>query len=138
MVLYTSICIYRYVIPKEYAEKFEKLAKKIARKRKCNLYLRHKVLMIPPSVLEQAGIKFGRVCIFPTFCFQNIAQNFLLTYFLYYCYIQIIQRPGQFVISLPGTYHSGFNLGFNEAESVNFGSETWLELFEGFKTCSCK
>lgn len=51
---------------------------------------------------------------------------------------KIIQYPGEYVITLPGTYHQGFNAGFNLAESVNFGSERWREFLPKFKTCDCK
>lgn len=55
----------RYIIDKKDSSKFEDLARKIVgRKRKCQLYIRHKTLMIPPSVLKKNGIKFTRVCLF--------------------------------------------------------------------------
>jgi [histone H3]-trimethyl-L-lysine4 demethylase len=31
-----------------------------------------------------------------------------------------IQRPGEFVVTLPQSYHGGFSLGFNVGEAVNF------------------
>lgn len=56
------LVIFRYIIHKDDSYKFETLTRKIVgRKRKCRLYIRHKTLMIPPSVLEDNGIRFTRV-----------------------------------------------------------------------------
>ena len=49
----------------------------------CGQFLRHKANVISPSRVVAAGIPLTRV----------------------------VQRPGEFVISLPYAYHSGFNLG---------------------------
>jgi jumonji domain-containing protein 2 len=49
----------------------------------CGQFLRHKANVISPSRVVAAGIPLTRV----------------------------VQRPGEFVISLPCAYHSGFNLG---------------------------
>ncbi|KAL7322285.1 hypothetical protein PS15p_211925 [Mucor circinelloides] len=36
------------------------------------------------------------------------------------------QRPGEFVVTYPQAYHSGFNHGFNLCETVNFADSSWI------------
>lgn len=54
------------------------------------------------------------------------------------CIPQIIQNPGEFVISFSGAYHQGFNLGLNLAEAVNFGTRRWLNFVTKFEMCQCQ
>jgi len=41
--------------------------------------------------------------------------------------MQICQEPGDFIITFPYGYHSGFNTGYNIAESTNFATLRWIE-----------
>lgn len=101
-----------YFVPITEHHKLEALANKFGKAvlTTCNNFLRLKALLIPPSVLKSENIRFAR----------------------------IIQNPGEYIVSLAGGYHSGFNCGWNEAESINFGSERWLQLFPDFIPCGCK
>lgn len=97
-----------YAIPNSEGSKLVELVQSVTDS--CNLYIRHKTVMIPPSVLELHNIKFAR----------------------------IIQKPGEYVILFPGTYHSGFNAGYNVAEAINFAASGWLEAFPKYEICNCK
>jgi len=54
--------------------------------------------MLPPSMLLEEGVPVSRV----------------------------VQKPGQFVVTLPQAYHAGFSHGANTAEAVNFMLADWL------------
>lgn len=100
-----------YFIPASENEKIEKLANDFGKKvhTTCNNFIRHKSLLIPPTVLRKNNIKFGRV----------------------------VQRPNEFIISFSGGYHAGFNCGLNKAEAINFGTTRWLKFYPEFLTCQC-
>lgn len=55
------IMLHRYFVPSEHNLKLESLVAKITKTIDCDLYIRHKNLMIPPSVLRKNDIKFARV-----------------------------------------------------------------------------
>lgn len=101
-----------YFIPSSEHGKLERLAERFGRAVgiTCDNFLRHKSLMIPPAILRKNGIRFSRV----------------------------IQNPNEFVISLSGGYHFGFNCGLNKAEAINFATRRWLEYFPKFKPCHCR
>jgi hypothetical protein len=76
----------------------------------CDQFLRHKTFLISPSnLLSNYNIKVNK----------------------------IVHKPGEFVITFPYGYHSGYNLGYNCAEAVNFGLEEWLQYGRVAKKCDC-
>ncbi|KZT62830.1 hypothetical protein CALCODRAFT_552334 [Calocera cornea HHB12733] len=91
-----------YGIPSDHADKFEAAIRNAAP----DLFetqpdlLFHLVTMISPDRLKKAGVRVS----------------------------QCHQRAGEFVITFPQAYHSGFNHGFNLNEAVNFALPDWLPL----------
>lgn len=51
---------------------------------------------------------------------------------------KVKQCEGEFIITFPSAYHSGFNWGFNIAEAVNFGVNSWLSVFTKCGVCQCQ
>ncbi|CAL4907155.1 unnamed protein product [Urochloa decumbens] len=41
---------------------------------------------------------------------------------------RLVQNPGEFIITFPGAYHSGFSHGFNCGEATNIATPRWLEV----------
>ena len=37
-----------------------------------------------------------------------------------------LQKPGEYIFTFPGSYHSGFSTGLNIGEAVNVVNPTWL------------
>lgn len=37
------------------------------------------------------------------------------------------QMPGEFIVTFPQSYHSGFSLGLNIGEAVNFATPSWFD-----------
>ena len=48
------------------------------------------------------------------------------------------QEAGQFIITFPYGYHSGFNAGLNCAESTNFASVRWIDFGKRATQCKCQ
>lgn len=100
-----------FAIPPAYGRKFEKLVAALLPKSSnvCRAFLRHKMTLINPSLLRENGIPFDSVT----------------------------QETGNFMITFPYSYHTGFNHGFNCAESTNFADERWVEYGKHASTCDC-
>lgn len=76
----------------------------------CPEYMRHKRALISPAILKKAGIKFTTT----------------------------VQYPGDAMITFPGSYHFGFNTGFNVAEATNFAVPEWVPYGRLAKICLCR
>lgn len=100
-----------YSIPPSHGKAFEELMQSLFPKthKVCSAFLRHKMTIVSPSFLEKFGIPFDKVT----------------------------QEAGQIMITFPYGYHSGFNHGFNCAESTNFATERWVEYGKHAKLCYC-
>lgn len=102
-----------YSISQEDARKFESAMRNVWPNdaKNCDQFLRHKTYLISPQLLQsQYNIKVNR----------------------------LVHNEGEFVITFPYGYHSGYNLGYNCAESVNFATEAWLEYGRVAKKCHCE
>ena len=102
-----------YSISQADAPKFEKAMRSIwpLEAKNCDQFLRHKCSLVSHSkLLNEFGIKVNK----------------------------IVHREGQFMITFPYGYHSGFNYGYNCAESVNFALEEWLTYAQTAKKCNCE
>ncbi|XP_064607445.1 uncharacterized protein LOC135471933 isoform X2 [Liolophura sinensis] len=101
-----------YAIPPEHGRRLERLAEGFfpSSFQACPAFLRHKMTLISPHILKQYSIPFNKV----------------------------VHKAGEFVITFPYGYHSGYNQGFNCAESTNFASTRWIEYGKRCKQCTCR
>ncbi|CAI7568083.1 hypothetical protein PCG10_009791 [Penicillium crustosum] len=102
-----------YSISQEDAPRFEQAMRSIwsSDAKNCDQFLRHKTYLVSPSLLKsQYGITVNR----------------------------LVHYEGEFVITFPYGYHSGYNIGYNCAESVNFATEQWLDYARIAKKCHCE
>ena len=85
-----------YAIDKTDHKKFKKLLNKLFPKsrKKCDEYIRHKLTVVNPYVIKKLDPSIG-------------IKKFK-------------QEPGQFILTMCGGFHMGFNAGFNINEAVNF------------------
>lgn len=102
-----------YSISQEDARRFEAAMRSVwpTDSKNCDQFLRHKTYLISPQLLQSQ---------------YNIRVN------------RLVHHEGEFVITFPYGYHSGYNLGYNCAESVNFATEAWLDYGRVAKKCNCE
>eukprot|EP00955_Chlamydomonas_euryale_P047780 353794-Chlamydomonas_euryale.AAC.3 len=52
--------------------------------------------------------------------------------------MQTKQEKGEFVVLNAAAYHSGFNMGFNCAEAINFATPAWIDVGKAAVPCHCR
>ncbi|KAG0212590.1 hypothetical protein BGX28_006026 [Mortierella sp. GBA30] len=100
-----------YCIRPEHSTRFECIAQGIFSSdyKNCPQFLRHKTYLLSPSKLATDGVPVNR----------------------------LVQHEGEFVLTFPFAYHSGYNLGFNCAESINFALKDWIPIGRKAESCKC-
>lgn len=100
-----------YVIPQAHRLRFENLCRRLygPEAMKCPQFLRHKSCLLSPKVLASHSIPV----------------------------LKTVHYPGEIMITFPYGYHSGYNLGFNCAESLNFALDSWLKIASQAGHCHC-
>ncbi|KAF9189005.1 hypothetical protein BGZ51_000181 [Haplosporangium sp. Z 767] len=100
-----------YCIRPEHSTRFECIAQGIFSSdyKTCPQFLRHKTYLLSPSKLATDGVPVNR----------------------------LVQHEGEFVLTFPFAYHSGYNLGFNCAESINFALSDWIPIGRKAESCKC-
>jgi [histone H3]-trimethyl-L-lysine9/36 demethylase len=100
-----------YAIAPEHAARLESLAQSYFGEcaNECSEFMRHKNILISPSHLERSNIPYCRA----------------------------EQNEREFMITLPRSYHCGWNKGWNCAESVNFATPNWIKHGRMASWCKC-
>lgn len=91
-----------YAIPDYHREKFERLAK-------------HKLAMLfeeDPNLLHNINVMIN-----PAYLVENGVHVY-----------RTLQKPGEFVLTFPESYHQGVSVGYNMAEAVNMTYPSWLKF----------
>lgn len=101
-----------YSVPPKYKKRFEVMAQSYFPEEyyHCPEFLRHKTSLISPSRLKDCAIPYHTA----------------------------VQEKGEFMITFPGSYHQGFNHGFNIAEATNFATERWIDVARDARVCHCQ
>ena len=101
-----------YSVPPKYKKRFEVMAQSYYPEESyhCSEFLRHKTSLISPTRLKDCAIP----------------------------YHMAVQEVGEFMITFPGSYHQGYNHGFNIAEATNFATERWIDVARSARFCHCQ
>jgi len=64
-------------------------------------------------------------------------KKVILFLFSYLRGINIVPVIGEMIMTFPGAFHFGFNLGDNLAEAANFASISWIDYGKTASFCNC-
>jgi len=103
--------ITHYCVPPEFGYQFEQVAQKVfpGVSKECFNLFRHKNIIISPKLLSDNNIPV----------------------------IKVVLDKGSFLVLFPHAYHFSFSHGFNIVESVNFGTQRWVEYGKRCRECVC-
>ena len=101
-----------YVVPPSHGARLEAVAAAHfgGDRLKCAQFLRHKNVVLSPTVLRAAGVTV----------------------------LHCEHRAGEFMVTFPRSYHAGYNAGYNCAESVNFALPSWIPVGRRASWCVCE
>jgi len=100
-----------YCVPPKYGHLLEKACRQLFPNVAsfCSNFMRHKTCLLNPSILDKYGVPYQK----------------------------LVQEERDIIVVFPYAYHSGFNHGFNIAESTNFATERWIEYGKRQRPCDC-
>lgn len=98
-----------YGIPGDAAPGFERVASQ---------YVYNKDILIGDGEDAAFDVLLGKTTMFP----PNVLLDHNVPVY------KAVQKPGEFVITFPRSYHAGFSHGFNCGEAVNFAIGDWFPL----------
>jgi jumonji domain-containing protein 2 len=75
-------------------------------------FMRHKTSLISPARLREFGVPYSKVRL------NQPANGQAECLTLAVLRAQAFQKPGEFVITFPATYHQGFNVGMSCGEQL--------------------
>lgn len=127
-----------YGVPSFAAEHLEEVMKKLTPELfESQPDLLHQlVTLMNPNTLMAHGVPVsGFPALSPPVCPSAMELTCSITPPLLLQVVRTNQCAGEFVITFPRAYHSGFNQGYNFAEAVNFCTADWVST-EPAKTCA--
>ncbi|KAL6905398.1 hypothetical protein ACP4OV_002999 [Aristida adscensionis] len=98
-----------YGVPGDAAPAFERVASQ---------YVYNKDILIGDGEDAAFDVLLGKTTMFP----PNVLLDHNVPVY------KAVQKPGEFVITFPRSYHAGFSHGFNCGEAVNFAIGDWFPL----------
>ena len=101
-----------YCVPPKYGHILERACKDLFPNiaAGCSNFMRHKTCLLAPHILDKYGVPYQKMH----------------------------QEEREIMITFPYAYHSGFNHGFNIAESTNFATERWINYGKRARPCDCE